>query len=349
MPVEERIRAVEVLTELFGSVPVETATKLGDAAPELRARMLWSLSRAEPSAAAYRVIAQATDVPDPWVGRAAWEALASWPAALPPDAAPDWHTGLGHADRRVRAAAMAAAGGPGRSSYDTAKTAFQNPTARHRLAELWVRGPGAGQDPKWTESYCRTCVETCAREQEPSVRLEAVRLLQLALGDVVTTDGPDRIFIGYTGQATDRLEAKLRATMAVQLAALFPTGAADLDRELARLLGMLGEEAAGLPEHIATRWAGGSRPEDDIHYLIVMARLPGKRSPETTQRTANALNGIYTKLAAQGARPADQVPALLESLLDRLMQRDAALASHLCWPIQRSVYRDTSCTPIGCR
>jgi putative membrane-bound dehydrogenase-like protein len=328
LPSEERIRAVEVLTELFGGVPIDATTKIakGSERPELVARVLWSVSRGEPSSAAYRLIATATATADPWVARAAWETLAGWPTSLPADVSPDWHKGLGQADRRVRAAALLAARGPGRASYDSARGTFKQIATRHRLAELWIRG---ASDAAGLKAYVTTCLDACESSAEPSVRLEAVRLLQVALGDVTTADGPDRLFVGYAPQTAGRVNARLRAMAAAELAGPFPTGDADLDREMARLFGMLGEDVPGLPGRIATRWSSGTTPKDDIHYLLVLARLPGERSADTTQRTARALNGIFTKLAAEGARPTDQVPALLESLFDKLMERDPALAAAL--------------------
>src|SRR5205823_5107610 len=68
---------------------------------------------------------------------------------------------------------------------------------------------------------------------------------------------------------------------------------------------------------------------DDIHYLLVMARLPGKRSEDVTERTATALAGIHVKLAQRGAKPADQVPGILEALVDRLLKWDPALSKAL--------------------
>lgn len=324
LPLEERIRAVEILTELFGGVPVELARQVyeGEFEAELKARVIWSLSRTTTALAARRLTEEATSSPEPRIARAAWEGLLQLPAALNPD----WKAGLHSPDRRVRAAALAVARGPGRASF---VTKYHNPlrTPREKLAWVWVQEPpGRGENPV---EPGRTCLEVFLAEKDPMLRLEAVRLLQIFLGDVVVTPGPEEAFIGYVPRSRDNVDPQWRREAAGKLAQEFPTGQRTLDLELARLLGMLGEEVPGLLERLSRKWQPGSSAEDDTHYLLVLARLPGKRSTEVTRRTAAALTGIYVKLAARGAAPSDAVPQVLEALFDRLLQHDAALASAL--------------------
>jgi nitrile hydratase len=45
-----------------------------------------------------------------------------------------------------------------------------------------------------------------------------------------------------------------------------------------------------------------SPPLDDIHYLIVLSRLPAERSSEVTGKTAAALVGLNRKLAVDDAK-----------------------------------------------
>src|SRR5690606_39917685 len=81
----------------------------------------------------------------------------------------------------------------------------------------------------------------------------------------------------------------------------FPTASAELNRELARLLGMLQANSRRLRRAIADQWTADSEPADDIHYLIVLSRLPGKRSKAVTQDTAEdrkstRLNSSHVKI-----------------------------------------------------
>ena len=108
-----RVRAVEVLVEIFGGLPADHIEQIAQSkAPEIRARTAWALSRGEHSSAATQVLARMTNDADPRVTRAAWEALATSSEIGPaPLAQPDWTLGLMSDVRRVRAAAISVAQG----------------------------------------------------------------------------------------------------------------------------------------------------------------------------------------------------------------------------------------------
>jgi putative heme-binding domain-containing protein len=321
LPAAERMRAIEILTEVFGGLAVKTATQLSEATDpaDVVARAAWALSRGAPSAEGDRLLARWTASGDPRIARAVWEALAASSAAWPADVR--WSQGFGHADRCVRAAAIRAAQGRGKESY-LAREPVAQPTRREVLADFWIRN--AAQKP--TESFVKECLECCA-SPDGQIRLEGVRLLQLALGDVHTADGPDRLAVGYAAAAPDRLPANLkRQILSASKRLTSPSrGHAEFDRELARLVGMIGEPALEFLPHLAAQWTDRSAAEDDIHYLLVLARIGGPRPAEVTRRTADAVNGILPKLAARGAQPSDQAPAILEAVCDRLIQLDPAL------------------------
>jgi putative heme-binding domain-containing protein len=163
----------------------------------------------------------------------------------------------------------------------------------------------------------------------PALRMETVRLMQIALGDVDTDQGPNKAFLGYIARSSDRWAPVDRKRVSIVLANTFPTGDADLDMELARLLAMLEADGPGLLYRIAHQFVPTSRAQDDIHYLMVLARLPGKRSESTTRKIAYALNAIHAKLAAVGNPPSDQVPEILEAMFERLLSFDPDLAAAL--------------------
>jgi putative heme-binding domain-containing protein len=62
---------------------------------------------------------------------------------------------------------------------------------------------------------------------------------------------------------------------------------------------------------------------------LALAQLPGQRPPQLSTQTAAALNAIHIKLAAQGSKPTDQVPEILEALLHRLAKLDGKLVAAL--------------------
>jgi putative heme-binding domain-containing protein len=66
--------------------------------------------------------------------------------------------------------------------------------------------------------------------------------------------------------------------------------------------------------------------EDDIHYLIVLARVGGMRSEKQTDTTAAALVQLHHKLAARGGIPSRNWPLRVGELFEELCQKDAKLA-----------------------
>ena len=330
LSLEQHIRAVEILTELFGGVPFDLAHKLcvnnDKTDPELIARIVWSLSRTGETAEPWKIIMAATHSKDPRPARAAWEALSGMPASVKEKINVNWNRGLTSHDRRVRAAVIQVAKRQGRESYHESFADWFRPEFEIFLADLWI--DGVVKFASGGAEYCAEAVN--AKKLEARLRLEAVRLLQLALGDVAIENGPaTKPFWGYEAVNTAPIAPKLRREIAPKLAKAFPTGDEHLNQELARLLGMLGEDVPGLLNLVAGRWTKDSPVSSDIHYLICLAKIPGKRDMEVSLRTATALNGIQVKLAAQGARLADQVPGILEAVFEKLQELDPNLAAAL--------------------
>src|SRR6188472_3780710 len=81
----------------------------------------------------------------------------------------------------------------------------------------------------------------------------------------------------------------------------FPTTDAELDRGLARLLGMLHANDAKLLAEVARKWTVDSPLDDDFHYLIVASLLEGARTREVTRATADCLLRLHAKLDRLGA------------------------------------------------
>ena len=309
-PPEQRVRAIEVAVELDGAISFDVARRLAaDASAPVRARTAWSLSRMPSEADWLAILAQLTGDDDHRVQRAAWEALAlAEPFAAEQSPAPDWSRGTSSTERRVRMAAILTARRAGRASYQQSGLAVQPASsemtaaaARRALADLWVRKPDDDADPHaaFSADDVQTCVD-CFRTAGDDTRLalEAVRLLQIALGDFRTSPKLPEVYIGYAGRADDVGDSETRATLVTRLAGAFPTGDAELDRELARLLAMLSAQDTALLSAVAAKWTDDTSVEEDIHYLIVASRLPGERSADVSAATASALLGLHHKLDA---------------------------------------------------
>jgi putative heme-binding domain-containing protein len=76
----------------------------------------------------------------------------------------------------------------------------------------------------------------------------------------------------------------------------FPTGVADLDREITRTLAMNEEGDADSLKKIADHIRDEKDPVETIHYLIVLSRLAGKRNEEISAISAKALYNLPSRL-----------------------------------------------------
>lgn len=344
LPVSERIRAVEVIVEVFGSLhPAHAAPFASNklSLPELVARTAWALSKGPDSFERRDLLAYLTGDKDPRVARAAWEGIISrpnfgpWAKAHEPmelpstrrweKLSPDWYRGLDSDDRRVRAAAAIAARERGMESFSKAPQPRQL-TERQRLGILRIYGPERADDPNWQSHYFNNATFVAATSRDPVTRLDAVRLLQLGLGDVkLVQDKPDT-YDGFVASKTESLPTPLRQHVVERLAPAFPSGDADLDRELGRLLGMLSADAPGLLERVTAKLTDTSPVEDDIHFLMVAARLREPSSFEVSLHVARAVADLHHKMLAKKQEPSRFWPVRVADMFSRLLERDAVLS-----------------------
>jgi putative heme-binding domain-containing protein len=158
------------------------------------------------------------------------------------------------------------------------------------------------------------------------VRLDAVRVVQLALGGLMSPKAKGTVWEGYSRRREDiAFPAELR----VALRRAFPSGHADLDRELSRTLAMIEEEDAAFLRKIAARWTADSDPVEDIHYLIVLARLRGPRTEDITRRTATVLLALDAKIARRHLNRDTNWPLRVAELHAELAHKDPALDAAL--------------------
>lgn len=339
LDVASRVRAVEIMVDVFGGLSsawVVAAAQTKE--PEVRARIAWALADGPIAEAARQSLVRMTSDDDPRVARSAWESLATL-GAIDADSPvqPDWHRGLTSAERRVRAAAIAVAHGSGDASYRrflaTKSAAAPGPALRLAQVRIKLDLPAAGQDPtpaSFDSEDVRACLESFGTAgANNSLKLEAVRLLQIALGDLRYTRGRPEVYTGYLAGNASALDMATRDAIARRLAPEFPTGDAELNRELARLLGMLGADYEGLLPAIASMWTLQSSVEDDLHYLFVASLLAGRRTTDVTSATARCLLALHNKLEDRGQFPSLNWPLRVGEAFDELCRHDPALCAAL--------------------
>lgn len=296
LTVEQRIRAVEVMVEVFHGVPVDVARQAAvTAPPPLAARLAWAMARQAYSPAAHRLAAELTHHEHPLVQRAAWETIANTPPVSGEDDLKlNWMGARASTDRRVRAAMILAARGSARAQFDRYGSGPKTP--RSRLVMAWVIGPDFKAAPNWGRKYFELALKAFESIDDHALRLEAVRLLQLGLDDIqIELRGPEAN-TGYAANDLNRFDADWRADVIDRIGSAFPTGVRELDYEIARLMGMLRAERPALLSAIATRFSESSSVEDDIHYLMAMAQMPGQRPINVTDALAHAFTSLHHKM-----------------------------------------------------
>lgn len=158
------------------------------------------------------------------------------------------------------------------------------------------------------------------RSKLPVRRVEGIRLVQLALGDIGARKSIGTLWEGYSPR-----QAVSDDATAGKLASLFPAEHADLDRELARTLGMLGHADADLRSRVLARCSTSSSPLDDIHYLACYARLAGPRGEKEAKTVTDVLLDLDRKIAERKLHRDSNWPLRMRELYAGLSEKDARL------------------------
>lgn len=156
----------------------------------------------------------------------------------------------------------------------------------------------------------------------PEVRLDAVRVMQLALGDLMARKTKGTVWEGYSRRRDD-IQVSVEARSALRAA--FPSGQADLDRELSRTLAMIADDDPGMLARVAARLTADSDPVEDIHYLIVLACLRAPRTAAITKCVVSALLGLDEKITQRHLNRDTNWPLRIAELHAELARKDAAL------------------------
>jgi putative heme-binding domain-containing protein len=156
-------------------------------------------------------------------------------------------------------------------------------------------------------------------------KLNAVRAVQLALGDLTARAAIGGVFEGYTLRKQPQEEVASRAADVVR--GLFPSGHRDLDRELSRTLAALGDANSATVRRVVARLTSESDPLDDIHYLIVLARLPTPLHTDELNRVAASLLDLDRKVTKAGHTRDRHWPLRVGEAATALVRTTPALAA----------------------
>ena len=128
------------------------------------------------------------------------------------------------------------------------------------------------------------------------LKLDAIRLLQVSLGDLGPAPGRPSAFDGYAAAINlERFERELDP-LRVELADLFPSGDAQLDDELIRLFAMLTTYNPKVIDAMCDRLTDESDPVEDIHRLVALARCPMTHTVKQRDKIVLALVRLEQKI-----------------------------------------------------
>src|ERR1043166_6400819 len=339
--VEERVRAIEILTELFGGVPYQNAKNILGALPpvSLRARLAWSLGRAPCDKFAEILFSLASDS-EPAVRRCALEAIASRLTQLDVNAV----TGVvarhvADAEKRARLAAVRLAAVLPEKNWQSLWPVgpASSPQARLSLALASIlRSPRLAPN----EEAANVALSILEGPASPDLQLQAVRLIILALGDYNLTNPSVELYTAYEVPVPLGNYPALVARIQRDVRPLFPAQNEAVNLETSRLLAMVEDGDIELLRRMLNVFTAQSSPVDDFHYLIVLARLRASRDPNlflSTFRTgftpakivANAVLDLDRKLANQQERDKQNWSVRLGEAAGQLLQRDPLLLDEL--------------------
>jgi len=331
-----RLRAIEILVERFHT-PATTSTStllddtavaalLVDPAVEIRARTAWAVGRVStPELAARRLLPALAD-DDPTVGRTACEALLNGPGELsgaPLVAAVAKRLGSGARYDRMAAARLVP------QFSETAYADLRAAVRGNARATLTLGFGALGRSPGINVAAVQLGVQVLERGFPVDLKRDAIRLMQLALGDLTPLGRVAPVFEGYAPALDLTDHERELDPYRIRLAERFPTGVADLDEELARLLAMLQPFNPDLLTRILSRITDQSHPTTDLHYLISAARIPATREQSHRDAIARGLVRIEAKLIERGLPQDTNWNDRLGELYKSLAEQDVLLPDAL--------------------
>ncbi|MDR3637734.1 MAG: hypothetical protein P4L84_28260 [Isosphaeraceae bacterium] len=317
------VRAVEILTDLFDGLTEELARAAAGAdLAEIRARTAWSLGR-KPCPNAVEILGTLASDDDPRVQRQALDAMALMVKEASPAVVRKALEGLACRDRRVAQSAARFAAKLSDEQWDSLKPVMSSSPAG-ALAQIW-RHPEVSVHPDAIE----TALGILSRSSDNEERLQAVRLIVLALGDWHLIDPPVEVYTAYSVQPALASDAPWADPIRQAVRPLIASNDPRLQDEAARLLAIFEDDDPELLKRVASLWTAASHPTRDFHFLIVFSRLKGERDSALTEQTARAVLALDRKLDGQEMRSKQTWSDRLAEVTTRLLERDPKLADAL--------------------
>ncbi len=329
IPPGMRVRAVEILTELHGGLDPATAAAGAQAnSPFVRGRVAWSLGRTPAENFAPILSALVRDT-DSFVRRCALDAMADHARSLDNVTLQQaLAANLAQPEKRIRqCAARLAASLPDLAWNALWKQQTKGlPQSRLTLtlALLW-RSPHDSINAPAIDS----ALSVLAQSKAPSHRLDAIRLIILALGDYHLRDPSLEVYTGYELALSLAGQEALGRRIGAAIRPLTPSGDFLVDAEAWRLLAMLEDDDPESARKVLSFFKERTSPGDDFHYLAVLSRLKAPLPTNSLPKLAHTILSLDRKLEGQQTRGKQSWSPRLEEVVQTLLQRDPKLADAL--------------------
>ena len=326
--VPERLRAIEILVEMFGGLDSATASKLTVAGSNLvRARTAWAVGRSHPDSPDPEILRKLITDRDPFVQRFALEALASTTSsATLVITGPAIAAAFTSDDRIVRLSAALLIS----RMNDDHRNALAKALAGDPRALMWFHMGRCLRAPLQSAPAAAVAANVLVSPTSSSEdRRDAARILQMTLGDVGPVKDRPVMFDGYAPRLTlASLERELNPIM-TKVAAAFPSGDAHLDHELIRLVAMTTPFNRELFARLLSSITDSTLPADDIHCLAAISQFDIERSYDESMATAKALVGIDIKIRKYGLKQDTNWDDRIGELYKALCKVDPAMPTLL--------------------
>ncbi|MFL5242349.1 MAG: PVC-type heme-binding CxxCH protein [Gemmataceae bacterium] len=324
----ERVRAIEVVTELFKGLSYHVSEQAAQAkSPLIRARVAWSLGRTFGDPGLLENLA-CKDI-HPRVRLVTLDALVEHAHETPADdLVRAVQANTGHAEKRVRMAAARLGSLLPEDRWKSLGERLAKESAQARLtialASVW-RKP----DSVFNQDVIDIAVTFLPSTQDADLRLQALRLIILGLGDFRLKDQSVEAYSAYTVLAPLKDNPKARTAILNAVRSAFPTTDDRVNLEASRVLAMLEDDDPTSLTKVARFWTEKGSPTQDMHYLVVFSRLQGRRSSEQTRQVAETVLGLTHKLDSRQLRTKQSWSTRVPEVVEQLCQRDRQLATAL--------------------
>ncbi|MBM80863.1 MAG: hypothetical protein CMJ78_09740 [Planctomycetaceae bacterium] len=323
-PVRERMRAIEILTEVFDGLSRPELTRiLADDSYQLRARAIWSHGRTDAALPDTAIIAMALMDVHPLVGRFASQALLGSQPNTTYSAITDgiaWQ--LASQDRYCRQAASRIVPLVDKSAFKHFSVAA---TSKGWQAGLSNAVGFVQRKPGFNRYAFRVGIPILKEQRPNQLKLEAVRLMQLGLSDLGLREKLPAVYSGYSSPLDLSPHQQELEVIHQEVSRVFPVGIQSLDYELARLLAMLNIADSDTLDKVLKQITDVTNPIRDLHYLIVASHIEGTRSGQQTEKIARAILNTDKKIRAQDLN----VDSNWEPRFTEMFKRHVALDENL--------------------